>query len=174
MTPASLRSAFTRLAISAAVALVAGCGSGARPHRASTAPAHSSFLTAVSDVCARAVSAHAGHPFPVSDFDPDHPDPDQLPAVGDYLARYGGLTETLAGLHSLDPPTSDVAAWRGLLAVADQIRDNARRQVDAARSKDFTTFVTTVHTAQHLTDELDSKGARFGFTSDSPCRQVFG
>jgi hypothetical protein len=78
MTPASMRSAFTRPAIGAAVALVAGCGS-VSPDRASAATAHPAFLTAVSKVCARAVSAHAGHPFPVSRFDPDHPDPDQLP-----------------------------------------------------------------------------------------------
>lgn len=79
MIPASLRLALTRLAIGAVVALVAGCGSGASPSRASTASARSAFLSAVSDMCARAVSAHAGHPFPVSGFDPDHPDPDQLP-----------------------------------------------------------------------------------------------
>lgn len=175
MTPASLRSGVTRLAAIGAVAvLVAGCGSGASHGRASAASAHSAFLTAVSDVCARAVSAHAGHPFPVSGFDPDQPDPDQLPAVGNYFARYGGLTQTLTGLHSLDPPPSDAAPWRELLAVADEIRDNARRQIDAARSKDVTTFVRTVHTAQRLIDELDSTGARLGFMSDSPCRQVFG
>jgi hypothetical protein len=175
MTPAPPRSAINRLlAISAVVVMAAACGSGASSNRAATASAHAAFLTTVDTVCARAVSAHAGHQFPLSNFDPNQPNPDQLPIVGNYFARYGGLPQTLTALHTLAPPASDAAAWRQLLTVADQMRDNAQRQITAARAKDVTIFVTTVHTAQRLTDELDTNGARFGFTSNSSCGHVFG
>ena len=135
---------------------------------------HAAFLTAVGNVCARAVGAHAGHPFPLSGFDPDRHNPDQLPTAGNYFARYGGLPQTMTALRRLGPPASDAAAWRRQLTVADQIRDNAQRQIAAARLRDVAAFVLTVRTAQRLTDELNSNGARFGFTSDSPCGQVFG
>jgi hypothetical protein len=159
---------------SAVVLLAASCGRGANAHHAATVPDNTAFIAAVGKVCARAVQAHAGHSFPLSAFDPDHPDPDQLPAVGTYFARYGALPATTAALHALPVPTSDAAAWRRLLTVADQIRDNAQRQIAAAQAKDVTAFVATVHTAQRLIDELETKGAHLGFTSSSPCRQVFG
>jgi hypothetical protein len=69
---------------------------------------------------------------------------------------------------------SGLTQWRQLLAIADQLRDNGQRQLTAARAKDVTAFVTTVHAAQTLIDQLDSDGAHFGFTSTSACGQVFG
>jgi hypothetical protein len=52
------------------------------------------FIAQVDTLCTRAVAAHASHPFPISDFDPEHPDPAELPVVGEYFARYGFLPET--------------------------------------------------------------------------------
>lgn len=154
--------------------LALSCGHAGNAHHASVEPAQTPFLAAVSAVCARAVEAHTGHPFPVRGFDPEHPDPDQLPTVGTYFTRYGGLPETPAALHALPMPASDADTWRDLLLVVDQIQDDAQRQISAARSKDVAAFVATVHTPRRLTDALDTKGARFGFTSNSPCHQVFG
>lgn len=165
-------------AIAAIVVLAAGCAASSKP-ATGTAPrlapnSHAAFLASVNQICGRAVAAHAGHPFPLTDFDPEHPKPQQLPMVGNYFARYGGLLQITVGLHKLTPPASDAPAWHRLLSDADLLRDNAERQIAAARAQDVATFVTTVHIAARLTGELDNDGARFGFTGTSTCSQVFG
>jgi hypothetical protein len=164
------------LPLAAAALLAAACTSSSTPERPSGGPsgAHTAFVAAVGQACARAVAAHDGHPFPLQGFDPEHPGADELPAVGNYFARYGGLPQTMAALHRLTPPAADAAAWSKLLELADQVSANAQRQIGAARAKDVTTFVRTVHTATRLSDELDTAGTRFGFTSESQCGKVFG
>lgn len=163
------RRSLAGLAVVAAGALLTGCGGGSRP-----ADPHTAFLARVDRVCARAVAAHAGHPFPFADFDPEHPDPGRLPAVGDYFARYGGLAPTTTALRALTPPTSDSAAWHTLLDLAGQMAANAQRQIAAARGRDVPGFVRTVATTNGLVPEINDAGARFGFTRRSACGQVFG
>jgi len=151
-----------------ATGLVAGCGSAASGH------SHARFVSAVEHVCARAVGRHDGHAFPVAGFDPEHPDPSQLPRVGEYFARNGGLPQTTRGLHTLTPPHADAASWRTMLAIADQINDNAQHQIAAARSRDVTGFVRTTRTSNGLTTLINSSGRRFGFTRGSSCDRVYG
>ena len=154
--------------------LAAACVTAGTNASATGASDHRAFLAAVDQVCARAVSAHAGHSFPVRGFDPEHPDPNQLPNVADYFARYGGLPETTTALHDLTPPTVDAAAWQGLLNDADLMTTNSQRQIVAARARNVTTFVQTVRTSNSLMTAIDKAGARFGFTPGSARRQVFG
>ena len=159
----------TLLVLATAVA----CG-GSSTSTAPGGPGHRAFLASVDKVCAAAVTAHDGHTLPVTGFDPEHPDPGQLPAVADYFSRYGGLPATTAALHRLSPPRRDAAAWRDLLAVADRMTANARRQIDVARRRDAADFVTTVHRANRLMDQVNAAGERLGLSGASPCRQVFG
>jgi hypothetical protein len=160
------------LVLALAAAGLAGCGSGATPNRAATAPAHAAFLSSVDRTCAHAVRAE--HRFPLAHFDPERPDPDQLPAVGDFFARYSQLPRIMTALHALTPPAADAARWRALLAVADRYSENAQRQITVARAKDVPGFVATVHLARRLSDELDADGLRLGLDAKSPCGQVFG
>lgn len=153
------------------VAMVAGCGSD---HEPAAGGKHGAFLRSVDAVCAKAVAAHTNHDFPVQDFDPESPDPSQLPAVGDYFARYGGLPATSAALHALHPPAEEATAWQALLADADRMTSNSERQIRAARTRDSATFVTTVHAANDLIDKINADAARLGISTDSPCHQVFG
>jgi hypothetical protein len=139
-----------------------------------TDPSHAAFVATVEGKCQPAVAAHSGHPFPLEDFDPLHPDAQELPAVGNYFARYGGLPSTTRALHHLTPPATDATAWKALLLLADQMTKNAQQQIYAARSLDVSAFVRTVHVSDRLTKHIDDAGARFGFTPDSPCAQVFG
>jgi hypothetical protein len=150
------------------ICLLAGCRSGA------TGDPHAHFVSVVEQVCTRAVARHDGHPFPVAGFDPERPDPRQLPRVGKYFARYGGLPQTTRALHTLSPPQADAASWSVLLAIADQITHNAQHQIAAARSRDVTSFVRTTKIANRLTARINDAGSRFGFTSGSSCGQVYG
>jgi hypothetical protein len=110
----------------------------------------------------------------VSNFDPEHPDPTQLPAVGSYFARYGGLAETTHALHALTPPAGSSRDWQTLLAVADRIVANSRRQIAAAHARDTETFVQTVHMSTDLVGQLNIAAKRLGIRSTSPCAEVFG
>lgn len=152
-------------------ALAFGCGGGSSSDGAS---GHAGFVASVDRVCAQAVAAHAGHPFPFLNFDPEHPDPSKLPQVADYFAKYGGLPRTTAALHRLTPPAADAAGWRKLLRIADSMTANAKRQIAAGRARDVSTFVDTVHESNQLTPEINNAGGRFGFTDQSSCGKVFG
>jgi hypothetical protein len=171
--------AAARLGLLAALLLLAtACSAGPGPAGTTSAgtpqTGHAAFLAAVDVVCARAVSAHAGHPFPLPVFDPEHPRPGQLPTVGNYFARYGGLPQTVTALRRLTPPAADAVTWRHLLDVAGQMASNAQHQIAAAGARNVTAFVQTVRTANRLAAEINAAGARFGFTPNSACSQVFG
>lgn len=155
--------------------VLVGCGTSS-PEAAPASPtgAHGAFLASVTEVCQRAVDAHRGHDFPAAGFDPLHPDPSRLPAVGDYFASYGGLPETDRALHALHPSAPDTEAWAAVLTLVDQVTANARTQIRAARARDVATFVATVRTAQSLTDRLNAAAERLGLRPDSACAQVFG
>lgn len=171
------RIAASGLGVGASVLLV-GCGGGsgsaAAGSHGSSAGTRTAFVAQANAVCAQAVAKHAGHSFPVAGFDPEHPDPSQLPAVADYFAQYGGLATTTAGLHRLTPPNDDAAAWQGVLGVADRITANAQQQIAAGRARDVAGFVDAVHTANDLIPQLNQAASRLGFADDSACHQVFG
>jgi hypothetical protein len=173
----SRRAALLGASILAAAATITGCGGAPSTSDASGArsdPAHAAFMASVEQKCRPAVAAHSGHAFPVKDFDPLHPDAEKLPAVADYFARYGGLPSTTRALHGLTPPANDARAWKNLLGLADQVTANAQQQIHAARSRDVNGFVRTVHVSDRLISQIDDAGARFGFTPNSACGQVFG
>jgi hypothetical protein len=128
----------------------------------------------VNSVCAQAVARHAGHPFPFANFDPEHPTVNQLPAVGDYFARYGALPATAAALHAIMPPSGDAKSWAGLLTIIDRMVANGQRQIQAARANNVPAFIHTAHAVNHLVDQLNSAGSHLGFSSKSPCQQAFG
>jgi hypothetical protein len=156
------------------VAAAVGCGgSSSAAHSTSSSP-HAAFVAKVNGVCQRAVDAHRGHDFPLLRFDPMHPDPTQLPEVGDYFDKYGGLPATDSALHRLTPPATDAGRWHALLRLADRSAANVQRQIAAARARDVTTFVETVHEVQRLTPQIDAAGSRFGFQNGSACGKVFG
>jgi hypothetical protein len=58
--------------------------------------------------------------------------------------------------------------------MADQVSANAQRQIAAGRAKDAATFARSVQTETQLAARLNTVGARFGFTTNSACGQVFG
>jgi hypothetical protein len=172
------RSAMFVVCVAAALPLL-GCGGGSGAttnvgSSGSTDGSHAAFLARVDRVCAQAVARHAGHQFPVVGFDPEHPDPAQLPAVADYFAKYGGLGTTTAGLHRVAPPSGDIAGWQDLLGLADRVTSNAQRQIAAGRARDVAAFVTAVHTANDLIGRLNAAASRLGFADTSPCHQVYG
>lgn len=158
----------------ALLAAAAGCGTSPSSGHGKAGTAHTAFLASANQICQRSVDADRGHNFPLKKFDPLHPEPSQLPTVGDYLAKYGGIPTTDSALQGLIPPSVDAARWHTLLHLADTATASVQRQIAAARARDVTSFVQTVREAQQLTAQFNAEGKPFGFTSRSPCAQVFG
>lgn len=159
------------LTAAAIVATAAACsGSATGP----SGTAHSAFVAQVNAVCQPAVERHAGHDFPFEAFNPQKPNPDQLPAVGRYFARYGGLLTMRQRLHELRPPRADVKQWHQLLQLTDLLESNASAQIKAAEAKEVPAFVRTVEESNRLVAQLNRVGGRFGITSASACGKVFG
>ncbi len=84
------------------------------------------FIAKANAICAQAVARHSTHPFPLPGFDPLHPRPADLPAVGRYFARYGGASATTARLDALAAPTGHQREWQELRALINQAAANAQ------------------------------------------------
>jgi hypothetical protein len=158
-----------------AAIVCASCGSGSHPTAASPAPAgQAAFTASVERACATAVRQHTGHPFPVASFDPEHPQPDVLPQVGDYLARYGNPGAVITALHALTPPAGITTQWENLLRLLDQAAANAHHQITAARTRDVSGFARTAVTARQLSSQINAAASAIGLSKASSCEQVFG
>jgi len=132
------------------------------------------FIAKANAICAQAVARHSAHPFPLPGFDPMHPRPADLPAVGRYFTRYGNATATTARLDALAAPTAHQREWHELRALINQAAANARRQITAAERADIAGFEQTVRTVRHLSTQINRVAPRLGFTAASPCGQLFG
>lgn len=168
--PASLRAVVIGLGSTAAAVSMTACSSS--NHHSTAADA--SFVSKANAICAAAVAQHAGHELPVAHFDPLHPDPADLPAIGRYFARYGAARDTAARLDALAAPADQQAAWAKLRGLIDRAAANATTQIAAAERSDVAAFEQTVSTARSLADQIDPVGQELGFSSGSPCRKVFG
>ncbi|TVY98955.1 hypothetical protein EAS64_42625 [Trebonia kvetii] len=116
-------------ATAAALLAVTACGgSGNGVTAMSSASGYDAAFTARANaVCSVAVARHAGHPFPVPDFDPLHPKAADLPAVGSYLARYGAGSAVAAQLDALAPGSAPAR----MAAAARPHRSGGRQQPTA-------------------------------------------
>lgn len=149
------------------VLLATVCGSTTTRSGTPTTPAGVRTIVRAAVVNVRAPSVAARRAVvPVPEFDPEHPDPSQLPAVVNYLRAAAD------GRKSRQPCTSRPrrhrrSGWHQLFGIADQVTTSARQQIAAARAKDVATFVHTFHTASQLVARLNTIASRFGFNANS-------
>ena len=88
-------------------------------------------------------------PFPFSTFDPLHPDPSLLPAVGRFFTGPDDVRPTLltldAHLGALGQPPADAGAWRRVLAARTAALAVHDEQDQAALTADPPAFIKSVH-----------------------------
>jgi hypothetical protein len=83
--------------------------------------------------------------FPVDDFDPENPSPDDLPAVGEYFASgEPAAEEAIAELRALSPPAEIEADVDALVSALDQQLEGAKTQASAAQAGDVAAFTATL------------------------------
>jgi hypothetical protein len=179
---ANVRAGCAVIASLLATSALAACGGG---HKASGTPTPSApntpgasavgrlspaFIARANAVCAHAVT---NEKFPYPSFDPTHPDVKLLPKVGAFFAK---LQKTADGvphdLRRLGAPPSGQATWNRILAVAQQLRSIADRQITAAKASDVPAFVSTVNEIGPVMQELGPLAAQAGFAASSPCQMT--
>lgn len=150
----------------------AGTGGGAcGSHTSQTIDA--AFRNRVNTICSAAATDHARHPFPLTSFDPLHPDPSQLPRVADYFARYGEGAQLAEQLTALGEPTQGRSEWNSLITLVNEATVNGQDQVAAARDQDVQQFVSLVRSAQRIHNQIVKAGTQVGFSASSPCVDVY-
>jgi hypothetical protein len=111
--------------------------------------ANAAFRQRASAQCRKASAALAARPpFPYPDFDPQHPDPAQLPGVGQYFTGPGDPRPALRTLKeeltALGTPPAQRSQWASLLRAQADVLVTIQRQDDAALAGDATAFVATL------------------------------
>jgi hypothetical protein len=104
--------------------------------------------------------------FPVEDFDPESPSPEDLPAVGNYFASGEAAAEdAIAEIRGLSPPADVAAEVDALVAALQQELESAKAQAVAARASDVAAFTATLEDAsssqeavQEAADDLGTEG----------------
>jgi hypothetical protein len=159
----------------AASMTVAACGSSvaAGPQSPKIDPAFVAKVNAFCAAEARRVPTY-GKQFPYPHFDPDHPDLATLPKVGSYFAA--GLPERHqlpARLTALGEPATGRPQWDRIRGLALQENAVGIRQVNVALASQAQAFTETAHAITKIADELHNAARSAGFSTTSPCGQLF-
>jgi hypothetical protein len=173
---------------------VSACGSSSKTKSAGSVPAQAAtrptisiaspstataidpaFVARADTVCARAktrVDAHG--PFPYANFDPLHPDVKLLAKIGAFFAQVQSTSDRVpAELRQLGSPAKAQTLWNKLLALAQEDRAIADRQISAAKASDATGFVATVNAVRVTDMQLQRLALEGGFPNSSPCAAIF-
>lgn len=147
--------------IAACVALgVGACGSSDE-----SADSGAEALRAqVEEICAEWGLSFADRgEFPVDDFDPENPDPADLPAVGEYFAA--GLEEqpqAIAALRDLSATGEQREQLDALIEAWEAEYSGVKAQVDAALAADVEGFVATLDDAAASNDAVNGAANALG------------
>ena len=130
-------------------------------------PAKNDAFIRHADSACRATERKAGAlaPFPFSDFDPFHPDPQELPKVGQFFnepARRDLPSGLLKKLERLGAPPASRRAWKNVLGARRTLLANEKKQTDAALANDAPTFVKSVYQQSRDYNKLVFGSAVFG------------
>ncbi|HEX4747042.1 MAG TPA: hypothetical protein VFU99_09185 [Gaiellaceae bacterium] len=159
-----MRSTLVKTSVTTAVVAAALSASACAGSDDSTDSASAAVTAQVQKICDERAASFANRgEFPVDDFDPENPDPADLPAVGDYFAA--GLNDpgrAIAALTSLDASGEEGALVSRAIEAFEAEYAGARAQVDAALSADVEGFVATLDDATATKDALGEATSALG------------
>ncbi len=101
--------------------------------------------------------------FPVEDFDPENPDPADLPAVGEYFkSGLDAQPKAIASLEDIDATGMQRLQLDTLIAAWKREYTSARAQSDAAIAGDVDAFVATLDEAQAANEAVGQAASDLG------------
>ena len=130
--------------------------------------ANADFIRRATAACRATDAKAAGVPFPVSNFDPFHPDKKLLPQVGrffDQPFRRHLTPDLLQELRKLGQPPKSRQAWNRLLRARQESISNETAQTKAALDNDAAAFVRSVYQAARSYNRVAFRSAVFGVQS---------
>ena len=160
-------------ALSVAVAtlcLALGASACGGDDSADSSDASAAVIAQIDEICADWKSAlDERGAFPVEDFDPESPSPEDLPTVGNYFASgEAAAGDAVAGIRGLSPPADIAGKVDALVAALEQQLESAKAQAVAARASDVAAFTATLENAsssqeavQKAADDLGTEGCAF-------------
>jgi hypothetical protein len=171
-----------RLPIAAGILLLSmsACGSSGKNATSSTtttAPRASertqvdaAFKARAAAVCNAAgdkLRAQGSFPFP--NFDPEHPDASELPAIAGYEAKTVATERSWqTQLRALGQPSSGESAWISLLERIDRAVNEAAAQQAAAQHSNSIAFTKTFHELSSSVSSNRKLAAAVGLASCDP------
>lgn len=140
-----------------------------------SAAVEAEFLQKANDVCAAALARRpeTPPPLPVENFDPKHPEPEQLPPIGAHFSRFNDGERVATELAALGEPAKGTAEWQALLALARRSAKNSTAQIDAAKAANVATFVRSVEEGEGIANEFRKAGPAAGFSGSSACAKYY-
>jgi hypothetical protein len=149
-----------------AICAVAGCGGGAKTE---DAPAvGSTFAKRAVVICQKALESKKSWPaFPVSNFNPEHPDASALPKVAPWLKQQVAPTfdAWLSGLRGLGNPNTGTQAWSQTISAVARIDKDNRDQAAAAERGDPKRFAAMTTDLGKTQNDLERAASAAGVPS---------
>ena len=104
--------------------------------------------------------------FPVDDFDPDNPSPEDLPAVGDYFASgFDANEKAISAIGNLSVPSEIQEQVDALVDALENELESAREQASAAKASDVEAFKATLETAAASQEAVEDAADELGGSS---------
>ena len=157
------------LVVFAAMIVLAGCGG--KSDKQSTGVGDAFAAKALAVCQATLEDKQDWQPFPVSGFDPLHPDPSKFPEVSAWLTEQVAPTfhMWLSGLQALGAPPSAQEDRNATLAAVEKIDNLNGDQISAANNRDASAFAAADTDLQSAQDELVAASEKAGV---SDCADV--
>ena len=151
----------------AALCLALGAGACGGDDSADSSNASAAVIAQIDAICVDWKDAlDERGDFPVEDFDPESPAPEDLPAVGNHFASgEAAADDAIAEIRGLSPPADIAAEVDALVAALERQLKSAKAQAVAARASDVAAFTATLEDAsssqeavQEAADDLGTEG----------------
>jgi hypothetical protein len=156
------RLVFVLLLVTTLTAVAAGCGGGDSSGLSAESQAAVDQIQSICDDAAAKVDASRGE-FPVADFDPENPNPADLPAVGRYFAVGHPIwEEALEETRAVTVPTEIQGQVDTLLSAVERNLANAEAQAKAAQASDVAGFTATLEEAGSSGDAVKEAADTLG------------
>lgn len=155
---------FTLVAFSVLVLVAAGAGCGGDDSSGLSAESEEA-IAQIETICndADAATRSRRGEFPVADFDPVHPNPADLPAVGNYFAIGHEIWgEALVEARAVSVPAEIRSKVDTLLDAVESDLANAKAQAKAARESDVAAFTATLDDADRLSADVKDAADELG------------
>ena len=142
---------------------VGSTGSPSPSSTTSSAGVDDAFRAKADAACRPYAEYNLAHPFSFTGFDPEHPDLEVLPAIGDFFDRNPANHTLIPALAALGEPARGAAEWHTVLEAIGRQQQLAMEQISVARAKDAPGWAANIARTRLQTSAVTTAFAAAGF-----------